>query len=300
MHYFSKMITQYEYIARQLARTHNKKHELYAVTGVIHRLNRHDVKFITQQYVKRDSGRALTDLYFPLLNLHIEVDEPHHLSQVPQDQLREADIIDATGHEVLHIPIASTLEEINRSIDKCVTTIRRKISELGADFTPWDMESEFSIEPHIKRGYIDLHDNIAFRRITDACNCFGHDYKHYQRAGAKHPHEPDILLWFPKLFENDLWNNRISEDEEIIWELSKDKHAGKVEEHFQHWLDRSSPDKRLVFAKAKDNLGSVLYRFKGLYQIDRKNSNINDGLCWKRIAIRAKTYSHKPVEQTVE
>jgi very-short-patch-repair endonuclease len=284
------MITQYDYVALQLARTKNKKHELYVVTGIIHRLNRNDVKFITQQYVRRDSGRALTDLYFPSLSLHIEVDEPFHLKQVIHDQLREADIIDATGHKVLRIPITGTLADINHSIDECVMAIRSKLAELGTDFAAWDMENEFAIEPHIERGYIDLQDNIAFRHITDACNCFGHRYKRHQRAGARHPHHPDILLWFPKLFENDAWNNRISSNEETIWELSKDKDNDKVQQHFQRWVQESTLDKRLVFAKAKDSLGIILYRFKGLYQIDRQSSNLKEGLCWRRIATRVQTY----------
>ncbi|WP_278810683.1 AbaSI family restriction endonuclease [Obesumbacterium proteus] len=285
------MISQYEYVARQLARTKNKKHEQYVVTGIVHRLGRDDVKFITQQYVKRESGRALTDLYFPALNLHIEVDEKYHEKQVSCDQLREADIVDATGHEILRIPVTGTLKEINTRIDECVSEIRKKIDKLGDSFMPWDMEQEFNILPHIKRGYIDLKDNVAFRRITDACNCFGHNYKFYQSAGAQHPHNKDTLLWFPKIFENHDWKNRISKGEETIWELSKD--IDKVENHFKRWMEVEERDKRLVFAKAKDNLGIVLYRFKGLYQLDKNNSNLKDGLCWKRISTRVKTYPQK-------
>lgn len=132
----------------------------------MHKLNRDDIKFVTQQYVKRESGRALTDLYFPAINLHIEIDEPFHLKQAEHDNLREADIIDATGHEVIRISVDGSLRQMNERIDDCVAAIKSKIGALGDCFEPWDMDKELSIEPHIRRGYIDVKDNVAFRRIT--------------------------------------------------------------------------------------------------------------------------------------
>ena len=70
------MLDKKEYIIRQLARTKNKKYEQYVVSRIVHRLNMDDVKFVTQQYVSKPTGRALTDLFFPQIKLHIEVDEP--------------------------------------------------------------------------------------------------------------------------------------------------------------------------------------------------------------------------------
>jgi hypothetical protein len=63
-----------------------------------------DIKFVTQQYVKRPEGIALTDLYFPQLKIHVEIDEGQHFlkdgTRVLQDKIREADIINATGHVI--------------------------------------------------------------------------------------------------------------------------------------------------------------------------------------------------------
>lgn len=83
----------------------NKKYEAYVVTRIIHLLNDFTIKFATQQYVTRPEGRALTDLYFPQFNLHIEVDEGHHFNSanIAADKLREADIINATGHQIIRI-----------------------------------------------------------------------------------------------------------------------------------------------------------------------------------------------------
>jgi len=69
-----------EYIIRQLGRTKNKRYESYVVTRIVHLLNDFSIKFVTQQYVSRPEGRALTDLFFPQFGIHIEVDEGQHFT----------------------------------------------------------------------------------------------------------------------------------------------------------------------------------------------------------------------------
>lgn len=68
-------------------------------------INDLDIKFITQQHVTRAEGRALTDLFFPQLALHIEVDESHHEYNIDNDKVREADIVNATGHKFERINV---------------------------------------------------------------------------------------------------------------------------------------------------------------------------------------------------
>lgn len=278
-----------EYIIRQLGRTKNKKYEAYVVTRIIHLLNDFSIKFITQQYVTRPEGRALTDLFFPQFGLHIEVDEGQHFSQanIKEDKIREADIINATGHEILRIDVTKSFEEINIQIE----TVVKKLKSLrqASSFIPWDIESEFDTMTFIKRGYIDIVDNVAFKTIKDACNCFGHNYTRYQRAGATHP-DPDVMLWFPKLFPNGEWDNQISPDEEVITERNEDDE--KAKEHVLSHLNNKEKHKhqRIVFAKVRGNLGDILYRFRGHYKLDVKNSNGITGLIWRRIGTRVKTY----------
>jgi very-short-patch-repair endonuclease len=115
-----------EYIIRQLNRAKNKKYELYVITRIIHLLDDNNIKFVTQQYVSRPEGRALTDLYFPQFGLHIEVNESHHLDpkNIELDKIREADIINATGHEILEIDVTEPLEVINEEIRKIVKKIK--------------------------------------------------------------------------------------------------------------------------------------------------------------------------------
>lgn len=55
-------------------------------------------------------GRAMTDMYFPQFGIHVEVDEGHHKAQIEADKLREADIVDATGHQIFRIDVTKYRE----------------------------------------------------------------------------------------------------------------------------------------------------------------------------------------------
>jgi len=279
-----------EFIIRQLGRTKNKKYEAYVVTRIIHLLDDFSIKFITQQYVTRPEGRALTDLFFPQFGVHIEVDEGQHfkIGNIEEDKIREADIVNATGHEILRVDVTKPFDDINIQINEVVKKI--KMHRDKDQFIAWDIDSEFNPQTYIERGYIDVSDNVAFKTIKDACNCFGHNYSGYQRAGASHPN-PEIMLWFPKLFPNGEWDNQISDDEETITERNEDRE--KAKEHVISHVNNKEKHKhqRIVFAKVKGNLGDTLYRFRGLYKLDIKKSNENIGLVWKRTETRVKTYA---------
>ncbi len=278
-----------EYVIRQLGRTKNKKYETYVVTRIIHLLNDFSIKFVTQQYVTRPEGRALTDLYFPQFGLHIEVDEVHHFHDVniEADKLREADIVNATGHEIIRFDVAKSFEEINDEVNGVIEKIKKM--KLNSSFIPWDIESEFDSQTYIQKGYIDVADSVAFKTIKDACNCFGHNYTGYQRAGASHP-DSDTILWFPKLYPNGEWDNKISSDESTITERNENDDKAKM--HVVSHLENKEKHKhkRIVFARVKGNLGDVLYRFRGLYELDTKTSNAKVGLIWHRVATRVDTY----------
>jgi len=285
-----------EYIVRQLRRTYNKKYEAYVVHRIVHLLNDLDIKFVTQQYVARPNGIALTDLFFPQINLHIEVDEGHHKANINTDKLREFDIISATGHSIIRVDVTVSIEKINHRINEVLGEIHNRIDRLNTDgkFQPWDIDSEFSSDTYIKFGYINTQDNVAFKTIKDACNCFGHNYNGYQKAGASHP-DSTIMLWFPKLFPNGEWDNKISDDEKIITE--KSLNLEKAKRHIINIIDgkNNAKHKRIVFAKVKGSLGFVLYRFKGLYRLNLERSGIN-GLVWNRISTSVDTYP-KPLRK---
>lgn len=279
-------MTKFDYIIRQLSKTNKKNYENYVVSRIWHRLNNLDIKFITQQYIARpEGGYALTDMYFPQLNLHIEVDEKFHLKQLTRDKIREQDIIGITNHEFERVDISKGIDLVNEKIEQIVDKINSKIADMGDDFLPWNLEKEFNPETYIAKGYIHVKDNVAFEKISDACNCFGYKYTGFMMGGTRHPVEPNTLIWFPKLFPNGEWDNNISTDECTITE--KNVNPEKAKKHIRDQID-SNIHRRIVFAKVKGSFGDTLYRFKGVFELDLGNSI--EFLVWRRTSEYAKTY----------
>lgn len=280
-----------EFICRQLSRAENKTFEHYVVTRIWHLLNDTSLKFITQQYVVRPEGRALTDMYFPQLRKHIEIDEGYHKTQIQADKIRESDIINATGHEVLRVDVTQKLEAINLTIDDIVRKLKTA-KDFISDFKPWNFEAEQNPETYISQGYIDLKDDVAFRTMVDAANCFGNTYKPkgIWKGAAKHPKEVGKFIWFPKLYKNGKWDNAISDDENTITEMCLDEKIAQP--HIQKAI-RDAHIKRIVFARVKSPLGDIMYRFKGEYELDLERTNSINGTVLKRTSRTVKTYKNK-------
>lgn len=279
-----------EYYIRQIAKTNKKNYENYIVTRLLALLDDTAVKFITQQAVRAtDSNkRFLIDLYFPQIDLHIEIDEGHHKGQKTEDVAREADIVRATSHDIRRIDATKDLKGIHDQIHMALLEIMKRIKN-KKDFMPWDIEKEFDPEFYIKKGYIDLADKVAFRKKADACSCFGKRYKALQPGATKHPSEKDTILWFPKLYENDAWDNTISDDEKTIFERKKNDEGGSVDRDIVGLTGKHI----FVFAHAKDSLGATLYRFKGVFQMDVEETRKAGQCVYTRIATRVKTYIPK-------
>lgn len=284
-----------DFIAKQLSKAANKKYEHYIISRIWHLLNDLELKIITQQHISLLNGkRALTDLFFPQLKLHLEIDEEHHLSQIEQDKTREADIISITGHQIKRIKIINndgsrkSINEIHSEINSFVETVRN-LKKLNKDFKPWDILAEQSPKTYILKKEINLKDDCSFKTMVDAANCFGYSYqpKAIWKGGVKHPHIEGTFIWFPKLYKNDNWDNSILNNDTII--IEKNILSEKRDMHVKKELN-SSISKRIVFARVKSPLGDIMYRFKGLYELDKEKSNKNDGLFWKRIATKVETY----------
>ncbi|BFM86120.1 TPA: AbaSI family restriction endonuclease, partial [Acinetobacter baumannii] len=167
---FSSDLT--DYVIRQLGRTKNKRYEAYVVSRIIHLLNDITLKFVTQQFVRLSNKKiALTDLYFPQLGIHIEVDEGHHflrnskmeyslnqideplysISQTESDAMREEDIISITEHKIFRVNVyknqegqPQNLESIHQQIDKIIEEIKTAKNKLVEEFKfkEWNIETE--------------------------------------------------------------------------------------------------------------------------------------------------------------
>ncbi|OOV29497.1 hypothetical protein BXU11_06330 [Flavobacterium sp. LM5] len=277
-------MTELDYVIKQLSKTNKKNYENYVVTRIWHGLSSLDVKFITQQYVRRPEGYALTDMYFPQFDLHIEIDEPAHLNQEELDRNRELDIINSTNHTFERIAINNNIRVINEKTDKIIDHIKklREDSIQNDSFVPWDLKKEFNPDFHREKGYLDINENPVFRTILDASNCLGQNYKGVQRGWFKSKLYENHNLWFPKFYENANWDNKMIEEGKTI--VEKCKIEDRKESHYKNLID--SPVKRIVFPRSIDNLGFILYKFIGIFETDKERSNPENGMFYKRINTR--------------
>ncbi len=142
----------------------------------------------------------------------------------------------------------------------------------------------------IEKRRISVDDKVAFRKSVDACRCMGLNYKGFQRGGADHPFEANTLVWFPKLYPNGVWDNRLDEKSAVITERCVD--PARRKRHVERLL--ASPLKRrVVFARVRGSLGYVMYRFRGVFRLQEKATTERGGVVWKRISKTAKTYDYR-------
>ena len=268
-------ITKDEYILRTFSKIQHKKWELYVITRIIHLLNDPEIEFVCQQLVKTpDNKRYLTDLCFPELNLYCEIDKLQHSFKEHsfQDDRRMQEIIDATDFTEKRIKIYDkeykykNLEDINTEIDIFVEFIinRKKQYISEKKFNPWNYYNKYNPEINIKRGYLDIKDNVSFLYIRDALRCFGYKGGHFQKA-IWHIKGTSKYLWFPKLYKNKDWNNTLSHDLKVI-EVQKDDNSdvGEIKEHQKN---------NIVFAHSQNHLGQTVYKFIGEFKISSKQSD---------------------------
>ncbi|BCZ45837.1 hypothetical protein psyc5s11_19040 [Clostridium gelidum] len=279
-------ISKSEFITRQFQRTHNKRFENYVLTRIWHGINSTDIKMITQQYVIRDDGCALLDAYLPQFNIGIEVDEAQHKieSHVKADSQSEKDVIQAIGCQIYRVDVTVGIDDIHKQCDEIISIIKNKMKY--SEFESWDIEEEYSPERYIKKGFISLEDNAAFRKQTEALKCFGIYYKSSWTGGENHPTYDDVFIWFPKMHARKEWINILVENETIIYETNEDSIKNK--EFVDKWINQKR-NIRYVFTYAKDSLGMVLYRFKGVFELDKEATIHENRAVWKRTGDTVKT-----------
>ncbi|SVB39917.1 uncharacterized protein METZ01_LOCUS192771 [marine metagenome] len=277
-------ISKGDYILRSFSKIKHKKWELYVITRIIHLLNDPEIEYVCQQLVKTpENKRYLTDLFFPTLELYYEIDEGQHsLDQhIISDVHRQREIVDATGFIEKRIRVFDenkndrSLNEINIEIDEEIDFIKKRKKQfiLKNNFIPWNYETKFSPEPHLKRGYIDVKDNVVFLNHRDTLRCFGYKKGHHQPAtwtikGTKKH------VWFPKLYKNKDWNNSLSDDFKTIEMKRTDNSI----------LPKVGHTEAIVFAHYKNLFGQIVYKFLGEF-----HTSIKESTNYKWVYIRKQT-----------
>ena len=139
---------------------------------------------------------------------------------------------------------------------------------------------EFNPEPHIKRGYININDNVTFKYQKDALRCFGYKGGHYQQAVWKIP-KTNKRVWFPKLDIDEDWNNSLSNDgEKITMKLNSGE---SLDDWFRNnrgdknWLKKIKNGEDLkidvVFGSEKNHLNQRVYKFIGEFEVSSEETD---------------------------
>ncbi|MFA1710263.1 AbaSI family restriction endonuclease [Peribacillus frigoritolerans] len=281
------MDTKSEYLVRTFSRTKKKDYENYILNRVWSRLDRLDLKPVTQQYVKRaDSKYALIDLYFPQIHLGIECDEGFHIRNAINDEIRTLEIgkmfqaVKENEIRIERIDATESIEAIHTKIDEIVQLINKLAS--NSKITSWSEDVDYA-ELAVKNGTLSIFDEYTFSTITEAMRCLGKNYKGQQRSYWKFNEQ--YMMWFPQLsFDTGKgkvsnargWINVFNQD----WTEIKEKRMES--DYIPYKLPEGTPRDRITFMKIKDPVFKTnKYQFVGVFQWDRIENNT---VVFKRIA----------------
>lgn len=280
-----------EHISKSLSKIQHKKFELYVISRIIHSLDDPTIKYVFQQYATRKEGEkyALIDLYLPQFQIAIEVDEPYHLGQLFEDDLRKNDI-EVLDIEVDRIDCSKGIVCVNKQIDDEVNKIRqRKSQEISnGSFREWDGKTGY--EHYCEQGYFSIDDETVLTSPTEICNCFGLANAH-QSGGRNFD---GYCIWYPKENEGEnSWYNKLEENEDnvIITEYHTDEE--RRDAHLKKIL--KGVKKRIVFYYKKNMLNERLYRFKGVFELNVEETKEVKKCIWQRVS--KKCYMPKSIEK---
>ncbi len=279
-----------DYMARLFRKISHKRFECYVIQRIWHSLNDDRVKFVVQQYVRRNKEEdkyALADLYLPQLGIIVEVNEAYHLASERQkeiDAIRNAEVSKTADAIVRVVDCTKKLPDIHSQIAFIVNEIKQRIKkrESESNFKPWGGEDTLTVEYHKQKGCVRVEDDEYFRTIDDICETFGTKAKHrgFLRAGgADIPGHDDHMLWFPSVTNSGGWHNVLF-DEKTIYEFNEKDDISK--KHFEGIKSNHNLPKRVTFFREKDDLGFNFYRFVGVYELDYVKSIKQKKTVWKK------------------
>lgn len=286
-----------DYITRLFRKIRNKRFESYVIQRIWDLLNDDTIRFVTQQYFRRnDVGEyALTDLYLPQINMIVEIDEGQHLDSQYQDEQRSEDIrrIEAVeGVRIERISLcdkntskAFTMAEVHQQIDDVVKIIKEAVAELGDKFQPWDNEL-WTPEYYKRKGCFRVVDDDYIKSIDDAATIFDTKAKHrgfLRAAGFPVPNKENVIVWCPAK-DNKQWSNKLIEEDGQIFIYESNNDLDKKDKHVQNHIEKEGKETRITFFREKDDLGFNFYKFVGVFEIDKPKSLEQNKCVWVKIS----------------
>lgn len=286
-----------DYITRLFRKIRNKRFESYVIQRIWDLLNDDTIRFVTQQYFRRnDVGEyALTDLYLPQINMIVEIDEDQHLDSQYQDEQRSEDIRRIEAVEGVHIERISlcdkntskafTMAEVHQQIDDVVKIIKEAVAELGDKFQPWDNEL-WTPEYYKRKGCFRITDDDYVKSIDDAAAVFNTKAKHrgfLRAAGFDVPNKENVIVWCPAK-DNKQWSNKLIEEDGQIFIYESNNDLDKKDKHVHNHIEKEGKETRITFFREKDDLGFNFYKFVGVFEIDKPKSLEQNKCVWVKIS----------------
>ena len=285
-----------DYITRLFRKISNKRFEAYVIQRIWDLLNDNRIRFVTQQYFRRDeAGKyALTDLYLPQINMIIEIDEGQHIANEYQDALRSEDIMQIKVVEGVHIERiafcdkntlkAFTMDEVHQQIDAVVKKIKDAVAQMGNEFQPWENDL-WTPEYYKRKGCFRVVDDDYIKSIDDAATVIETKAKHrgfLRAAGFPVPNKESVIVWCPAK-NNKQWSNDLVVEggQTFIYEYNNDHK--KRAKHVRNHVGKVS-EIRITFFREKDELGFNFYKFVGVFEIDKTESLKHDKCVWVKIS----------------
>ena len=281
--------TKIKYISEMLnKRTKGKDYENFVINQIYARVDNPELEIVTQKCVRPNKGidtenlievgknHYLIDLYFPQINLAIEVDEGHHEDVENQlnDKQRENLIKGAVRCDVKRIKICKEGTKIPQEYDNVINQIKEVVVEIKDKISEWGKKNnqklkwvtnEEKIENVKEHKVFDVGEAIHFGGINNVLNLLleTNRYHKFQQSGKNFDF---YAVWIPKLTVTqddgtvktaNGWENFINENEDEILEFPSTKSYKKGLDTYKA-EDGSCPSKwgkrkRIIFMKMKDN-----------------------------------------------
>jgi len=186
-------------------------------------------------------------------------------------RIKEGERIDGKNHYFNY-------NNVKQQIDDVVKVIKEKVNMFG----PFKWEENWQ-ETEYKETFNKIKDRkkllcsdlIGFRRVQVTNDIFHKNWsKGYLQFGKSFFEiSQNSYLWFPHLTPNKEWRNTVEDD----WNIIREQYIGNDVEIIKSEAvpKRVENLKRYTFAKYKNTLGEISYRFIGVFKFKKRSRSNN-------------------------
>lgn len=238
---------KYDYYLEQIRRTFHlkknqknfrvKKHENYVITNLLHDERLRDLKPVTQYYVPlSDANYALIDIYYPQINLAIEVDEPHHLENKAADLARQKAIEEKLQCKFIRFNVdeGNVISGLATAKEEMLELM--KILKAKNEFAAWNPVETLDIEAAKEKYTNTLF--IKIKGLFKPEEMYSRYRGRWPLAEKKLQHINRVIVVhdriISKVFKNPTFK-RFKEDNKVYFEAEEDTTSKILGNHITNW-----------------------------------------------------------------